>query len=337
MAEEEVFGIRTRTPAMLRVIRTVRLYAGLDTPVLIEGETGTGKELVARALHASSPRAGRRMVTADCAALPETLAESELFGHERGAYTGADRPYAGRIHLAAGGTLFLDEVNSLSLGIQGKLLRFLERGEFTRIGQQQPVSIDVRVVSATNAPLETLVASGAMRADFYFRLNVLTLRLPPLRERPDDLPLLVEQFLEEEPLARQLGVSRVAGDVLGRLREMSWPGNVRELRNLLRRSLVLGAEGGVLRRLWTDADDVPRAVRHGDAGADGLGAFRSWMLEREREYLAELVERHPNIAQQSAVSGLPERTLYRKLRMLGLRRGPLRAPLPPRCVEAAEA
>jgi transcriptional regulator with PAS, ATPase and Fis domain len=260
------------------------------------------------------------MVTADCAALPEALAESELFGHERGAFTGADRRYAGRIEAAEGGTLFLDEVNSLSLGMQAKLLRFLEVRELWRIGQQRPVSVDVRVLSATNVRLEDMVASGQMRADFFYRLKVLEINVPPLRERLDDLPLLVDQFFAEDMLPRQLGVTRVTEGVLTTLRGFPWTGNVRELWNTLRRSVADGADGAVLRRV-SGYREEPLPVRVGDAGSAGSRAgFRPWIHEKEREYLADLVEHNSTMAQQVQISGLPERTLYRKLRALGLRR-----------------
>src|SRR4030095_8814478 len=187
--------IATRTPRVQRMLELVRRYAVLETPVLIHGETGSGKELVARALHALSPRASRALVTIDCAAVPESLAESELFGHERGAFTGADRSYGGRIEGAADGTLFLDEVNSLSMILQGKLLRFLEEREFWRVGQRRPVRVDVRLVSATNVPLDQLVASGRVRADFFYRLDVLRIPVPPLRERLDHTPALARAVL----------------------------------------------------------------------------------------------------------------------------------------------
>ena len=218
---------------------------------------------------------------------------------------------------AVGGTLFLDEVNSLSLGVQAKLLRFLELGEVSRIGRQRPVSVDTRVVSAANVSLERLVACGLMRADFFYRINVLTIELPPLRERLDDLPLLVEQFLTHDPLAQHLGVTRAAEGFIADLRPCPWSGNVRELHNVLRRSVVLGAEDGVLRRV---SDEVRRPA---GGKSDPLRrvpfAFRPWIRQREREYLFDLFERYPTTAERVLASGIPERTLYRKMRSHGWR------------------
>jgi transcriptional regulator with PAS, ATPase and Fis domain len=316
MDQVEVCGIRTRVPVMLGLLNTMRRIAPVDAPVLIEGETGVGKELVARALHALGDRSGKPFLTTDCGALPEALAESELFGHERGAFTGADRSYSGRIECAAGGTLFLDEVNSLPLAIQTKLLRFLERQELFRIGRASPISIETRVISASNTSLENLVAAGRMRSDFFYRINVLRLEIPALRERRDDIPLLVGQFLERDPLARQFGATRVADAAMADLMARPWPGNVRELMNLLRRSLVHGCRGGVLRLLEGYRAISP--MSRGPAVDPGcpLPAFRAWMRERERDYLVALLERHPSTSGQARASGLPQRTLYRKVRNL---------------------
>jgi len=310
-------GVRTRTPAMAHVLERLRLFATLDTPVLLLGETGTGKELAARILHDHGERAAAPLVAVDCGALPESLAESELFGHERGAFTGADRAYTGRIEAAAGGTLFLDEVNSLPLAIQSKLLRFLERQELSRLGQQRTVRVDVRIVSATNVAPEELVASGRMRADFLYRLDVLRVDLPPLRARLDDLPILVRELLGEDPLAQRFGVTDVGADALAELRTLAWPGNVRELRNLLRRSVVFGAEGSVLRRLDHGARGRPATCGAARPAAEvDLPRYREWMQACERTYLRDLLRRHASVPQRTHASGLGERTLYRKLKNL---------------------
>jgi transcriptional regulator with AAA-type ATPase domain/glyoxylase-like metal-dependent hydrolase (beta-lactamase superfamily II) len=322
----ELCGIRTSEPNMRGILDTIRRFAQLDSPVLVNGETGTGKELVARALHALSARQHRPLVVIDCAVLPDSLAESELFGHERGAFTGAERAYPGRIEMAAGGTLFLDEVNSLSLAIQGKLLRFLEQGQLQRLGQQRSISVDARLIAASNVPLEHCVRSGRMRADFFYRLNVLTIDLPPLRERINDVPLLVHQFFDEDPLPRRLGIRSVSREVMSQLRAMPWPGNVRELRNLLRRSVVLGAVDGVVRRLDIVPDVMPPLPLGPEKPPSTISlAFRKWMRQREQEYLAGLVEKYATVGQQATAAGLPERTLYRKLKSFGLRTSPLPA------------
>ena len=321
MQELELCGIRTCVPCMVPVLEMIQKFSALDAPVLIQGETGTGKELAARALHALSSLSRKPLVTVDCAALAETLVESELFGHERGAFTGADRAYTGRVEAAAGGSLFLDEINSMSLLLQGKLLRFLEDGEIQRIGRERTLKVDVRVITASNATLKQLVAEGLMRADFFYRLSAFSVHLPPLRERLDDIPLLVRQFLKEDPLARRCGVEDVSPDVLDALRAHTWPGNVRELRNVLRRSVALGEEGRLLRRCEVTASppSAPPEVASIPPPPHQVH-FRAWIREREREYLLDLIRRHRGASEQAAVSGLPQRTLYRKIR--GLHLGP---------------
>jgi len=315
MHETELCGIVTRSPIMARLLEDLWLFAPLTEPVLIQGETGTGKSLVARALHTLSARRDEPFVTIECGALPESLIESELFGHERGAFTGADRAYPGRVEAARGGTLFLDEVNSISLGTQGKLLRLLEEGEFCRVGQQRPISIDVRVVAASNAPMADLVAAGRMRADFYYRLNVLAITVPPLRERLEDVPALVRHFLERDSLPRRCGVTAVADTVIKELQVGTWPGNVRELFNVLRREVVLGGEGSVLEHISLPGPPVPPPAA---INASAPVGFRVWMRDREREYLVDLMKRLSGTAQVAAVAGLPERTLYRKIKKLEL-------------------
>jgi transcriptional regulator with PAS, ATPase and Fis domain len=319
-AVDQLCGFITRSPRMQRVLDLIRRFAELDTPVLVQGETGTGKELVARALHALKTPASGPFMVVDCGSLPESIVESELFGYEKGAFTGADRSYTGRIQAAAGGTLFLDEVNSISIAMQAKLLRFLEDGAFSRIGQPRPVPVSVRLISASNVPLEELITSGRMRPDFFYRLNVLRIDLPPLRERLEDLPLLVGKFLHDDAIARRCGATDVRPEVLDRLCERPWRGNVRELYNVLRRAVVLCAENGVIQRL----PDRPEATPDPPAPETGrvsrrFAKFRSWMREREREYLAALVKHYRSVTEQAVASGLPQRTLYRKIRRLALR------------------
>jgi two-component system C4-dicarboxylate transport response regulator DctD len=320
MGVRELCGFRTRSPRMNRVLDLIQRFAALEAPVLIDGETGTGKERAAHALHALGPRSRRVLVAIDCGALPESIVETELFGHERGAFTGADRAYGGRVQSAAGGTLFLDEINSTPLPIQGKLLRFLQEGEFSRVGSQRPIPVDVRVVSASNIPLESLVASGRIRADFFYRLNVLRIDLPRLRDRREDIPLLVEQFVNEDALARQIGMTSVSDAVLSNLMSRPWPGNIRELLNFLRRAIVFGVEHGVLVRLPDDTVTPAAATAAPPPPRELLGqSLREWIRGREREYLASVLERYPTVTRQAEVAGLPQRTFYRKIRRYGLR------------------
>lgn len=230
-------GMVGGSDAMQRVYRSVRLVARRDTSVLVEGESGTGKDLVAQAVHAASGRAKQPFVVINCAAIPEALLEAELFGYTKGAFTGAVQSRIGRIHAAHGGTLFLDEIGEMPLPLQSKLLRFLEQGEVQRIGGSDTLKVDVRVVAATNAGLKKLAGTGGFREDLYYRLAVFPIRLPPLRERMEDLPALVELFLE-----RFAPGMRVSAGAWARLQGHSWPGNVRELRNVMERA-SLYAEG----------------------------------------------------------------------------------------------
>jgi len=275
--------------AMRRLYDRVERLAGTRATILLTGESGTGKELAARALHQLSPRRDRPFVAVNCAAIPDGLIESEFFGVERGAYTGADRSRPGRFVAADGGTLFLDEVGELPLAIQPKLLRALQEGKVVRVGQAQEIEVDVRVVAATNRDLATEVAAGRFREDLYYRLNVVALALPPLRERREDVPMLVEHFAARA--ARRHGTSEVAipPAVLRRLIEHSWPGNVRELANAVER-LVLLAEGGSAR-----AEDLPEELRPGGERPVLEGAFRlpaqglSWEAH-ERDLLRQALE-----------------------------------------------
>ncbi len=247
-----------RSPGMQAAFKTVASVAPLRTTVLVTGESGTGKELIARALHYGSPRARKPLVTLNCAAIPDSLLETELFGHERGAFTDAHAKKLGQFELAHGGTLFLDEIGEMGLATQAKLLRVLETGEFLRVGGQRPVRVDVRIVAATNRDLAAAINDGAFRADLYYRLNVVTVHLPPLRERHDDLAPLLRHFVTTK--SRELAVAEksVAVDAVEVLLRYAWPGNVRELENVIERALAL-TDGPIV-----TVDDLPSSVRQND-------------------------------------------------------------------------
>ena len=242
--DEDRFGeITGRSPAMQQLYRTIEKVAATDATVLISGESGTGKELVARTLHRASRRAGQPFVAVNCAAIPETLIESELFGHERGAFTGAHRRRAGRFEEADGGTLFLDEIASMPMPLQATLLRVLQEKKVTRLGGSGEVEVDTRVVAASNQDLPRLAASGGFREDLYYRLNVVPIALPPLRERREDIPLLVSRFLERAAAEHSVDVRPPSAAILRSLMEYGWPGNVRELANVVERLVLLSEDG----------------------------------------------------------------------------------------------
>jgi DNA-binding NtrC family response regulator len=231
-------------PAMLEVSRRVRLVASRSTPVLIEGPTGTGKELVAQALHRLSPRARKPFVAINCAAIPEALLEAELFGHTRGAFTGATHGRTGRIEAADGGTLFLDEIGEMPLALQSKLLRFLECGELQRVGNNETVKVDVRIVAATHRELAKNASEGQFRLDLYYRLAVFLIHTPALVEHVEDLPVLVQHFLDK--MGRTEPVKRIDAEALTRLSSHIWPGNVRELEHVLERASILAGDAPVI-------------------------------------------------------------------------------------------
>ncbi len=241
---KEFSALIGRHPRMQEVYKAIGRIAGSDVTVLLRGESGTGKELVARAIHHYSRRSGRAFVAVSCAAIPGTLLESEMFGHERGAFTDAKERRLGKFELAQGGTLYLDEIGDMPVELQTKLLRALQERTIERVGGQESIRVDVRVLAATNRDLEVAIRQGTFREDLYYRLNVVTLNLPPLRERRRDVPLLVEHFLAK--YAESLGERGVAPEALDRLVGHEWPGNVRELENVIQRAMVLAQNGVIL-------------------------------------------------------------------------------------------
>jgi DNA-binding NtrC family response regulator len=294
------------SPATRKVVALIEKVAPTDATVLVRGPSGSGKELVARALHHNSPRRGKPLVTVNCATLQESLLESELFGHERGAFTGADRAKAGLFEVADGGTLFVDEVAEMSPGLQAKLLRVLESGHYRRVGGTVEFTADVRIVAATNKPLEDEQKAGRFREDLYYRLNVITIPLPPLRDRREDVPLLVEHLLA----TRQFGKVpyTVSPEAMARLVGYDWPGNVRELANVLERAQIL-AEGTVI-----TADDLPDTVT-GSLPAPGPAAAPAAPFDLEaveRAHVADVLARMKgNKLQAAKALGISRRALYR--------------------------
>ncbi len=309
-------------PAMRRVFETVRKVAATDLTVLIRGDSGTGKELVAEALHQHSARSEKAFVAVNCAAISRELVESELFGHEKGAFTGADARRAGRFESADGGTIFLDEIGDMAPETQAKVLRVLQERSFERVGGTRALQVDVRVVAATHRDLEAEVKAGRFREDLYYRLKVVEIALPALRERPEDLPALATRFLEQ--VATRLGrpAKALAGDAVAALARHAWPGNVRELRNVLEQAAVLAAGDAI------EASDLRLPAREADLGASSdavaSGSFsdakRGAAFAFERSYLLRaLRENDGNISRTADAIGMVRQSLQQKIRELGLR------------------
>jgi two-component system response regulator HydG len=303
-------------PEMLRMLDTVRRVAPSDIPVLILGESGTGKELLASAIHQNSRRAERRFVAINCAGLSETLLEDELFGHVKGAYTGATTDRPGRFEHADGGTMFLDEVGDMPLAMQAKLLRVLENGEVVRVGSNEPIRVDVRVISATNSDLAGRVAEKRFRQDVYFRIKGATISIPPLRDRREDIPLLVEHFIHQAGKAHGYKVRSMAPEAMRVLMAYPWPGNVRQLRNVIENMVVLAA-GEKL----TVAELPPEIHRPpGEVVNQQFGQLAGISLqEAERELIRNTLKMTGGNREQAAnILGIGERTLYRKIKEYGL-------------------
>jgi DNA-binding NtrC family response regulator len=307
------------SPAMTRLIEQVGRAAKSGADVLVTGERGTGKELVARALHAQSPRAKGPLEKLNCAALPSELIESELFGHEAGAFTGATKQRRGKFERASGGTLFLDEVGDMPLPMQAKLLRVLQEREIERVGGSETIRVDVRVVAATNRDLVAACESGAFRPDLYDRINVLPLSIPPLRARRDDIPLLARHFLGLAALSNDRPKVHLESDAIEALVRYSWPGNARELKNVIERLVILAPDDAI------GADDVTTCLPGGaakkTAGLYRPGIpFRVLVEEAERVVLEEALAHHGGqMARTARALDLERSHLYKKARALGLR------------------
>jgi len=301
-----------RSPLMVRVYNAVRQIAPSKATVLIHGETGTGKDLIAQAIHTSSPRRDAAFVKLNCAGIPEALVESELFGHVTGAFTGATRSRQGRFELADRGTLFLDEVSELSPALQSKLLRVLEHQQFERLGDSRTITVDVRLIAASNRPLERLVEEGRFRDDLYYRLRVVTIDVPALRHRREDIPLLVDHFVNEAASQNQKPIAGITRNAVDMLMRYDWPGNVRELRNIIEGMVVMARENATL-----GVEDVPVSVRR--SATPEIGEIRiptgSTMKDVERIVIEETMRvcgYHKETCAKTLGIGL--RTLYRKLK-----------------------
>ena len=305
---ENIIG---HSPAMLELFELVRQVAPTRATVLISGESGTGKELIAKAIHHLSPRRQQQLVAVHCAGLPATLIESELFGHEKGAFTGAHERKIGRVEQAQGGSLFLDEIGEIDASLQIKLLRFLGERTFERVGSNKTLTADVRLIAATNKRLEDLVASGQFREDLYYRLKGVRIELPPLRDRRMDIPLLAQGFMSESARENGKRVKEIAPEAMDKLVNYSWPGNVRELRSAVETAVVLSRSEKVTVR------DLPIEIRGGDSGGTGKqisGGSGLTVKEVERQLIVRaLKESNGSRTEAAKKLGMSRRTLHRKL------------------------
>lgn len=315
VAESEAFGIIGRTPRMRQIFDTIRTTARSDASVLIEGESGTGKELIASAFHLQSARADRPFIRINCSAIPPDLIESELFGYKRGAFTGADRDKRGLIEAASGGTLLLDEIGEMPSHLQTKLLRVLQDRRLRRLGDEQEVTVDFRLVAATNRDTSQAMLEGRMREDLFFRISTIRIKVPPLRERLDDLPLLAEAFLRRYCEKYNKKVRSFSQHTFALLSRYNWPGNVRELESVVERAVLFSREDQIA------PYDLPDHVK-----ADRSGRFRCeiapfmTMEEIEREAIEQTLERTGgNVKKTAQILNIHRPTLYRKLKKYGLK------------------
>ena len=311
-AEMQELGIVGESRAMRDLFDALKRAAPHESTVLITGESGTGKELIARALHALGPRANGPFVAVNCATLSDQLLESELFGHERGAFTGADRPKPGVMESADGGTLLLDEVNEMGLGCQAKLLRAIERREFRRVGGTRKIKVNLRVIAAGSVNLEEAVKAHRFRPDLYYRLKVLSLDVPPLRSRKEAIPTLAQRFLDEVTATAHLPARRLTPEAGAQLLRYEWPGNVRELRNVMESVALMTP------RTEIDVEDLPANVRKVADGAI-LVPVGTRLDVAEREIIKRTLEAYPSVKECARVLGIGLRTLHTKRRAYGLR------------------
>jgi DNA-binding NtrC family response regulator len=308
--------------SMAKIFELVHAVAGLTSTVLIQGETGTGKELIAKAIHFNSPRRDRKMVSINCGAIPETLLESELFGHVRGAFTGAVGNRIGRFEQANNGTIFLDEIGNMPQTLQVKLLRVLQEREFERVGSNDAVKVDVRIIAATSSNLEQMVKDGTFREDLYYRLNVIPIQLPPLRERREDIPLLIQRFVSQLCQKHNLELKTVSPQVMKALMNFDWPGNVRQLENLVERMVALTGNRTVILPA-----DLPSEIQNQDVSGytpvieipeEGIH-FTNIITDMERELILQSLRKtHGNKKLAAKLLNLKRTTLIEKIKRIGI-------------------
>jgi DNA-binding NtrC family response regulator len=306
---QDLIGKSTKMSAVFEMVRTV---APTKSTVLLRGESGTGKELVARAIHELSSRNHGPFITAACGAMPESLLEAELFGYEKGAFTGAVEQHKGRIEIADGGTLFLDEIGDISLKTQVNLLRVLQEREFRRIGGKNPTKVDIRVIAATNKNLEKMIQQNEFREDLYYRLNVITIQLPPLRERKEDIPLLVNHFLDKVSLDARKHIEAVSEETIEKLINYDWPGNVRQLENAIEHAVVVAKESRLAPR------DLPAYLQNLPTQTQNTGVC---LRDIERQHILNVLQAHDwHIKKSADILGINRVTLYNKIKAYKLKK-----------------
>jgi len=313
-------NMKSRNKKMREIFDIVKKVADTDVTVLIRGETGTGKELIAKAIHFNSSRRNKAIITVNCSALPEQLFESELFGYVKGAFTGADRDRKGRAEEADGGTLFLDEIGYIPYSAQTKLLRFLQDKSFDRVGSTETTTSDVRIIAATNQPLEDMIADGSFREDVFYRLNIFPITLPPLRDRPEDIPLLAEYFVEKYAASYGKSINKISSSVLSTMMNYSWNGNVRELENIIKRAIIktdgesitsIDLSDNFMQQATESVPDITTAIKNNIP-------FKEYMkiidADAEMKYLiTALKAHHGNINKVARMMQVDRKTIYRKL------------------------